>query len=95
MGSIKVMNLAPLAKWWWRYQNDKNALWLKIIDSLYEVDGGLVDEFEVKYSSTCVSIIQVGKDIDQPGANFSSSMRRVVASRDATKILVRSVDQRI
>ena len=35
IGSLKALNLAMLGKWWWRFLNDKNAMWVSVIKSLY------------------------------------------------------------
>ncbi|XP_071695278.1 uncharacterized protein [Rutidosis leptorrhynchoides] len=42
IGSLKAKNLALLAKWWWRFHVEKDALWVKIIQSLFGKDGGWV-----------------------------------------------------
>ncbi|GJX55368.1 RNA-directed DNA polymerase, eukaryota, reverse transcriptase zinc-binding domain protein [Tanacetum coccineum] len=48
IGSIKAKNLSLLGKWWWRFHNEKEALWCKVITCLYGNDGGFnsgVDSF--------------------------------------------------
>lgn len=41
LGVKKLMqhNLALLAKWWWRFGKDKEALWVKVIRGKYGLDG--------------------------------------------------------
>lgn len=41
VSSLQASNQALLAKWWWRYRVEPNALWRKIIKSIPGVDGGL------------------------------------------------------
>ncbi|KAJ9543280.1 hypothetical protein OSB04_022987 [Centaurea solstitialis] len=41
VGSPKVMNLAFLTKWWWRFKTENNSLWKKTIQSLHGDYGGL------------------------------------------------------
>ncbi|KAD5802790.1 hypothetical protein E3N88_14150 [Mikania micrantha] len=31
LGSLKIINMSLLAKWWWRFKSDKNGLWRKVI----------------------------------------------------------------
>ncbi|XP_058217028.1 uncharacterized protein LOC131327925 [Rhododendron vialii] len=33
-----IQNLALLAKWWWRFSNDKDSLWVKVIRGKYNLD---------------------------------------------------------
>ncbi|GKA25645.1 RNA-directed DNA polymerase, eukaryota, partial [Tanacetum coccineum] len=40
IGSLKAKNLGLLGKWWWRFLNEKNALWCRVISVFYGVDGG-------------------------------------------------------
>ncbi|GJY05409.1 RNA-directed DNA polymerase, eukaryota [Tanacetum coccineum] len=35
IGSLKSSNQAMLAKWWWRFHNEGNALWCKLIRSIH------------------------------------------------------------
>ncbi|XP_071739794.1 uncharacterized protein [Rutidosis leptorrhynchoides] len=41
VGSLNFKNLALLVKWWWRFLTLKDALWVKVIKSLYGPHGGL------------------------------------------------------
>ncbi|GKB24140.1 hypothetical protein Tco_0863541 [Tanacetum coccineum] len=40
IGSLRAKNLGLLEKWWWRFLNEKNAVWCKVISMFYGVDGG-------------------------------------------------------
>ena len=40
IGSLKVKNLALLGKWWWRFRNERDALWCRLIKSIHGLDGG-------------------------------------------------------
>ncbi|GJU54017.1 putative RNA-directed DNA polymerase [Tanacetum coccineum] len=47
VGSIKAKNLSLLGKWRWRFLNEKDALWSKVISKIYGSDGG----FDVRRGS--------------------------------------------
>ena len=75
IGSLKVINWALLAKWWWRFRVESNRPWVKIIKSIHGEDGGLT-----KYLSPgkgnggkWIDIIKIGKDIEKTGINFYKS----------------------
>ena len=38
IGSLENKNLALLAKWWWRFREEKEALWRKLITSTFVED---------------------------------------------------------
>ncbi|GJS96150.1 putative RNA-directed DNA polymerase [Tanacetum coccineum] len=40
VGSLKSMNLGLLGKWRWRFLNEHEALWRKVISVLYDYEGG-------------------------------------------------------
>ncbi|PWA63847.1 Endonuclease/exonuclease/phosphatase [Artemisia annua] len=40
VGSLKAMNLSLLGKWRWRFLNEQEALWRKVISVLFDSDGG-------------------------------------------------------
>nr|GEV01452.1 RNA-directed DNA polymerase, eukaryota, reverse transcriptase zinc-binding domain protein [Tanacetum cinerariifolium] len=44
IGSLKAMNWALLAKWWWRFRFERDAFWVKVIKSLYGEGGGTVGQ---------------------------------------------------
>ncbi|KAJ9565851.1 hypothetical protein OSB04_001817 [Centaurea solstitialis] len=39
IGSLQALNVALLAKWWWRYRLEDSALWRKVIDAIHDVHG--------------------------------------------------------
>ena len=53
IGSIKALNLALLAKWWWRFKNEDGALWKKVITTIHRNYGKLnSDHASIKVSGT-------------------------------------------
>ncbi|XP_071705366.1 uncharacterized protein [Rutidosis leptorrhynchoides] len=66
IGSLVAKNLALLGKWWWRFKAKPNALWVKIISSIYGPGGGLGDANNFSFScggSTWTNIIKAGISI--------------------------------
>ncbi|XP_071715184.1 uncharacterized protein [Rutidosis leptorrhynchoides] len=41
VGSLKSKNWALIGKWWWRFCNETDSLWVRVIKSIYGRDGGL------------------------------------------------------
>lgn len=40
LGSLELKNWALLAKWFWRFRKEKEALWRKVIVAKYGVEEG-------------------------------------------------------
>lgn len=63
IGSLHASNLGLLGKWWWRFHNESDSFWVKIMKSIHGSDGGL----KVSSSSsqgcggTWGEILRVGK----------------------------------
>ncbi|XP_071739716.1 uncharacterized protein [Rutidosis leptorrhynchoides] len=49
IGSLKSKNLALLGKWWWKFNTKTDCLWVKLIRSIYGIDGGLWAERELTH----------------------------------------------
>ncbi|CAH1415793.1 unnamed protein product [Lactuca virosa] len=41
IGSLRACNLALITKWWWRYKDDTEGIWKKVITCIYGDQGGL------------------------------------------------------
>nr|GEV99816.1 retrotransposon protein, putative, Ty1-copia subclass [Tanacetum cinerariifolium] len=73
VGSIKAKNLSLLGKWRWRFLNDKEALWRKVISKMYGSGGGfdVIRGFRQK-SSIWVSIIGSCSELNEFQISLSS-----------------------
>ncbi|GKF34440.1 hypothetical protein Tco_0107640, partial [Tanacetum coccineum] len=74
---VKGKNWALLGKWWWRFKRDGDSLWVSVIKSIYEENGGLSSRGDVgrEFSGGGVwrDIIKVVMEIDGVGIDFTSS----------------------
>ncbi|KAJ9561074.1 hypothetical protein OSB04_006234 [Centaurea solstitialis] len=77
----------PVAKWWWRFHEDGDALWVKVIRSIFGEEGGISNRGEVRCRGGSVwsSIIRVGREIDELGINFSNSIGKEVGNGESIR----------
>ncbi|GJW17533.1 hypothetical protein Tco_0024969 [Tanacetum coccineum] len=68
---------ALLGKWWWRFKREGDALWVRVIKSVYRENGGLSNSGDAGYgcgdSRVRRDIIKLGRDIDAKGIEYTSS----------------------
>ncbi|GKA22407.1 hypothetical protein Tco_0708369 [Tanacetum coccineum] len=77
IGSIKAKNLSLLGKWWWRFLNEEDALWCRVVKAIHgpkcnfstQVGEGLCRE-------TWESIIRSGSVIDKMSIPFKKSFSK-------------------
>ncbi|GJV17568.1 RNA-directed DNA polymerase, eukaryota, reverse transcriptase zinc-binding domain protein [Tanacetum coccineum] len=70
------MNWALLSKWWWRFRVENEALWVKVIKSVYGAGGGLLDEnISFRGNSVWGNIVKVGRDLGKIGINLASTVK--------------------
>ncbi|XP_071739605.1 uncharacterized protein [Rutidosis leptorrhynchoides] len=88
IGSLKAKNLSLLGKWWWRFHNEKDAFWVKVIQSLYGWDEGLgshVLALSRNRKSTWNEIRPAGTSIDEINIYFTNSFVKTVNQGDNTR----------
>ncbi|XP_071695221.1 uncharacterized protein [Rutidosis leptorrhynchoides] len=87
IGSLLSKNLALLGKWWWRFKTETNALWVKVIRSVYGSCGGLEAGADFGHSSprsTWTNILLAGKQIDELNISFSKSFSKILGDGSST-----------
>ncbi|GJY77676.1 putative reverse transcriptase domain-containing protein [Tanacetum coccineum] len=81
IGSLKVFNQAMLAKWWWRFLNEENALWRKLVISIHGSNGGLTVGSSSLYKSGPWYYIRRLKDeLLLHGINLPSIFKRKIGN---------------
>ncbi|GJZ81983.1 RNA-directed DNA polymerase, eukaryota, reverse transcriptase zinc-binding domain protein [Tanacetum coccineum] len=71
IGSLRAKNLGFLGKLWWRFLNEKNALWCKVILVFYGGDGGFSSRIgSGLHKSMWENVISSGVAIDTIGVPF-------------------------
>ncbi|XP_071740498.1 uncharacterized protein [Rutidosis leptorrhynchoides] len=83
VGSLLAKNISLLCKWWWRFKNEHNALWVKIIKSIYGPGGGLDTNVlcrNISGHTIWKEIIKSGKVADKLGTFFTSSISKCIGN---------------
>ncbi|KAL6508840.1 hypothetical protein OROHE_021399 [Orobanche hederae] len=83
IGSLFALNRALLFKWWWRFMIDPSALWVKVIKSLYGVDGG-IGSSRLK-NSTWSNILKSVRVLKDKGLDIPSFCSRKVGNGLSTR----------
>nr|GFA45486.1 reverse transcriptase domain, reverse transcriptase zinc-binding domain protein [Tanacetum cinerariifolium] len=86
IGSLKTSNHSLLAKWWWRFLNEENALWRKAIVSIHGAHDGLHMDSPMAYKSGPWSkVINLKGDLLTLSFNLPSVFKRKVENGQTTK----------
>ncbi|GKE22247.1 hypothetical protein Tco_1433759 [Tanacetum coccineum] len=84
-GGWLSMNLGLLGKWRWRFLNEQEALWRKVISVLYDNDGGLQNISGVGLKKGIWDgIVSSSLAIDDTGVAFSHSFIKKDSDGDTT-----------
>lgn len=75
IGSLAAKNLALLAKWWWRFQTEKDKLWAPLISSIYGESARLGSSPSAGLRGIWSDIIHVGKLIEDTGIGFANHFK--------------------
>ncbi|PWA94261.1 hypothetical protein CTI12_AA061190 [Artemisia annua] len=77
VGSLRAKNLALLAKWQWRFLNEKDGVWNKVISSFYGPQGGFSSVSGLRLrKGVWQNILNIGGAIDALGISFRQSFKR-------------------
>lgn len=71
VGSLRSLNIALLAKWWWQLKVDTNSLWswcIKVIHNVSCIDGKPFAKCSI--SGTWLSIYQINQELDDWGISL-------------------------
>ncbi|GJZ05566.1 putative RNA-directed DNA polymerase, eukaryota, reverse transcriptase zinc-binding domain protein [Tanacetum coccineum] len=85
IGSLKVFNQAMLSKWWWRFLNEENALWRKLIVSIHGHQGGLQIGSSLYKSGPWYQIMRLKDDFLSCGITLPSLSKRKIGNGQTTR----------
>ncbi|KAJ9560786.1 hypothetical protein OSB04_005946 [Centaurea solstitialis] len=72
IGSLRALNLAMLAKWWWRERTEPSAKWLAVIRSC---SGSNSADTRRSNRGTWSQVISIDKHLRELGVNLNSLLR--------------------
>ena len=73
IGALKDLNWGLLGKWWWRFYNETNSLWRKVITSIYGKEGGLRGNTVRGRGSVWSNIVNIGRELESIEIAFPDS----------------------
>nr|GEX79462.1 RNA-directed DNA polymerase, eukaryota, reverse transcriptase zinc-binding domain protein [Tanacetum cinerariifolium] len=77
ISSLKGKNLGLLAKWKWRFFNDSDALWCKVILEIHGSKGGFdVSDISSANSGVWVSLVKCCSNLNRFGIDLNEIMRQ-------------------
>ncbi|XP_035838151.1 uncharacterized protein LOC118485801 [Helianthus annuus] len=89
IGNIRDMNLALLAKWWWRLKTEPENLWVNVI-KLIHTSQRKMEQIPIKKSMPGVwkNIGEIGKEFSKNNIDIVVSLRSKVGMGNNTMFLV-------
>ncbi|KAJ0567858.1 putative RNA-directed DNA polymerase [Helianthus annuus] len=85
IGNLKDMNLALLAKWWWRYRMEPENLWSRVIGSIHGKQRRTESiPFKKSLAGVWKNIGEIAKDFTRKNININTSFRSKVGRGDKT-----------
>ena len=86
IGSIVSFNLALVLKWRWRFVNGEHSFWVKLISSLYGMDGGFYStSIRANGDSPWQRLLRVCSKLDETGVLPLSVLARKVGDGKNTR----------
>ncbi|GJX27560.1 RNA-directed DNA polymerase, eukaryota, reverse transcriptase zinc-binding domain protein [Tanacetum coccineum] len=86
IGSLYGFNRALLYKWKWRFRTAPDALWVKIIKSLFGHDGGLlVYKYTGNSNSIWVNILKASKELESKNVGLDALVKKQIGDGMDTK----------
>lgn len=83
--SLLSSNQSLLAKWWWRFKIEPNALWRKIITSIFGNEGALDNSCNLSnYSGVWKQIVNLENDLGKVNVNLPSLFKIKIGNGEKT-----------
>ncbi|KAL7602873.1 hypothetical protein Lser_V15G17522 [Lactuca serriola] len=81
VGSLQALNLALMAKWWWRHKLDNTSLWSQVITSIHNLSDKPANHLSKKIIVGVWNNIAGAKlDIEKKGVPFNIIIQKSVSS---------------
>ncbi|GKD87974.1 putative RNA-directed DNA polymerase, eukaryota, reverse transcriptase zinc-binding domain protein [Tanacetum coccineum] len=85
VGSLWVSNLGLIAKWWWRFLNERDSLWCKVIHSIHGPHGGLLNASSIRCKSgPWYHIAKLKDDFQDYGIDLPSLFKKKIGNGEST-----------
>ena len=87
IGGLKELNWGLIGKWWWRFHTECDALWRRVIVSIFGNDGGLGVDVSRRSGSRSVwsNIVKIGKILDDKRLRFWDSFGKKLGNGENIK----------
>ena len=85
IGSLFALNRAFLFKWIWRFWSDQNALWVKVVKSIYGANGLIGKRLSNNVSnSPWISILKAVQKLESDGIRLFSFCKKKIGDGKST-----------
>ncbi|KAL4579070.1 hypothetical protein LXL04_015205 [Taraxacum kok-saghyz] len=85
VGSLRVLNYGLLYKWKWRFINGHEQMWVRLIKSIYGLDGGFGRAITGGYKGGWMDVLKLVGELDAQQIVPPSAIRKVVGDGRLTK----------
>ena len=76
VSSFYALNRALLFKWVWRFRNDNNSLWAKVIMAVHGSNGSIGTLKKSSQSSTWLDIVRVIEQLNSKGIHLINFIKK-------------------
>ncbi|GKA74369.1 hypothetical protein Tco_0780671 [Tanacetum coccineum] len=84
VSSYYALNRALMFKWVWRFRNDSNSLWARVIKAMHGVDGRIGKSTKSYHPSAWVDIVNEVNKLKSQGLDLLSLMKKKVGNGKET-----------
>jgi len=86
VGDLAVKNVALLFKWWWRFADEEEPLWKKVIQSIHKEGKGIIPSSSVtRYTGPWQTVKKMINDKQPMSIKFMQNLQVEVGDGERTK----------
>ncbi|KAJ0897481.1 putative RNA-directed DNA polymerase [Helianthus annuus] len=83
IGDIRNLNLALLSKWWWKFKDNKGALWVRVVEAIHKVKNSFLSfPLNRRVAGIWKDIRGIEKDFSALGMSLLKNLKGVAGSGD-------------